>query len=846
MASSTGNEVQNNTEQLGFSDDKPSKSAIHSEQDKFTSLCSGLETSLANLATTLDDVLILKDSLLHQHLPCNLKVQLTLILGRLYRSVIDLNVPAKELTRLVKLYSVPWENKSKALKKLHQDYESKQHQLEIALRMLEMVGVKTMRMERERRIMNWEKLFAKLVGLKGHGQRWRFVIQSFKQKLAKGDDLTSVYADVSDEDEEQDNESKELLERARSFVGEVGDEMEVINAKGITKEKFQRLNKQLNQSKSRSLSFESQSHSQKTESVIENESEISIRSESSGGSDMDELTDEEGDHDKHLRKKEKRVRFDDDNDKGDDSIANFEVKPVYIPLKVDKGCWTNEPDYDKFFHVKLFRPVCQKVTEPWCSIAFGNQLKKSSIFSLPIETNSKFSPSKGSRSSSTLKGKQLDGVGNSTNNSATDSLKSSQEFVFNLPSAAEANDLLLRIAVHQNGKKSMVAMATINFNDIITVDEHVGQLLHTKFPKGLKPTQYTLHSTISDSNNDFNKSCGEVSLICYESKVEKPKRLTKSTVTMSIDELVEGILVRRRREYLARCKSAGTDTVEKPIYTEDNMKDVKQELKDNLVALREEYEDRLSQLISQLNEDDQDDVREYVNVATSPVFMWSEELPQREQCPPSDVLHNSYKSFNKMSDRSPKARRKKKLNSSQVWGQNLPDDFFERMQMFQEASSRHQSQLREKVQKENAYELEQRLASQHRIDTIPTTADLQSEDDICLPALFMPTKTRNIFTPKANAYFHMFGSYEGRLTQPPSIIQLPSLKSLGISSDILGVYKSKTNLTSGSAVQMSDDIIKGIDLNESRASADDLSSESVSLDNLDNCVNEDALIEQEA
>ena len=35
----------------------------------------------------------------------------------------DLSVPVTELVRMVKLYSAPWEAKSTALKKLHEDYE---------------------------------------------------------------------------------------------------------------------------------------------------------------------------------------------------------------------------------------------------------------------------------------------------------------------------------------------------------------------------------------------------------------------------------------------------------------------------------------------------------------------------------------------------------------------------------------------------------------------------------------------------------------------------------------------------------------------------------------------------
>lgn len=54
-------------------------------------------------------------------------------------SVSDLNMPVNELVRLVRVYSTPWEEKSAALKKLHEDYENKQRQLNIAVKRLQLV-----------------------------------------------------------------------------------------------------------------------------------------------------------------------------------------------------------------------------------------------------------------------------------------------------------------------------------------------------------------------------------------------------------------------------------------------------------------------------------------------------------------------------------------------------------------------------------------------------------------------------------------------------------------------------------------------------------------------------------
>jgi len=49
--------------------------------------------------------------------------------------------------------------------------------------------------------------------------------------------------------------------------------------------------------------------------------------------------------------------------------------------------------------------------------------------------------------------------------------------------------------------------------------------------------------------------------------------------------------------------------------------------------------------------------------------------------------------------------------------------------------------------------------------------------DVSLPAVFMPTKQRDLtmYNPRAHQYFHPTGSRGVRLTQAPSILELPRL-----------------------------------------------------------------------
>ena len=59
----------------------------------------------------------------------------------------DLQAPVCELTRLSRHYSSSWEEKGAGLRKLRDDYERKQRQLNIALKRIEMMAAEVRREE---------------------------------------------------------------------------------------------------------------------------------------------------------------------------------------------------------------------------------------------------------------------------------------------------------------------------------------------------------------------------------------------------------------------------------------------------------------------------------------------------------------------------------------------------------------------------------------------------------------------------------------------------------------------------------------------------------------------------
>eukprot|EP00117_Sycon_ciliatum_P022830 scpid86120/ scgid19576/ len=169
-------------------------------------LAEGVHNSWALLHTAVIEFLACKDEILKHALPPALLLRIVVSTSKIFRLFSDANTPMLELLRLVKLYSADWEKQSAALKKLHADNESKQRQLNIALRRIEMTAMEQQRMAKERRVMNWERLFAKLHNRQSHGRRWKFLMQSFKDKLRDGKLNPESYAPSKSDSENEEGE----------------------------------------------------------------------------------------------------------------------------------------------------------------------------------------------------------------------------------------------------------------------------------------------------------------------------------------------------------------------------------------------------------------------------------------------------------------------------------------------------------------------------------------------------------------------------------------------------------------------------------------------------------------
>lgn len=136
-------------------------------------------------------------------------------------------------------------------------------------------------------------------------------------------------------------------------------------------------------------------------------------------------------------------------------------------------------------------------------------------------------------------------------------------------------------------------------------------------------------------------------------------------------------------------------------------------------------------------------------------------------------------------------------------------DVWQRMKYLQDVMQKNKQNALEKLRAASSESMQRQLSSQRRIQA-PPEQDMGSQDDVCLPALYMPTKLGHLFTPKAHLYFHPSGSGSTlRLTQPPSVLSLPPLSAQNKMS-VLNLLEPNVTLPSFQGQRRSGKKTKGV------------------------------------
>nr|XP_011449443.2 titin isoform X3 [Crassostrea gigas] len=896
-----GHKREGSSDESESDDDEEPDPSSRREPNKFDNLCDGVTNTMAYVHGAMQELLNMKDEMLKHSLPPTLLIKLATVTGKVFRSVSDLNMPVNELVRLVRVYSTPWEEKSAALKKLHEDYENKQRQLNIAVKRLQLVDAHSKRIAREKRIMNWEKLFAKIMSNRGHGRRWKFLIETIKQKAKLGlehvQEYTRALEESSDEEEDEEDDMPMTIKRP----GEDSD---------------------------------------KLSDLEEGEEDDEKTSTGKDSSDDTEKSDKE--EDSTRVGSPKKVRF-----------ASPEEPPVPVQVKPptsDVEVWTGEQEYDHFLYCRVYQPTKVEEQELKCIITLGEQIKKTKRIDAERPV-SQPQPEK-EKEETKPKGRGLIGMRakpaedkmaqfkkEAEQRKAEQEAKTRyQEIFFEIPEyfgndslwrkGKESEPKSLKLSVHKGPTEDMFAMATIDLDDIFDQEMKVvylpephgdddvppppGEREKTEegvtltkpttpktengapvekheILKKVEPLHFPIFALNPKKTDNVHEPCGNVPVVFYMAKRAKPKLWNRNNGTVPFNDLVLDIagidLQTWRKEDMfketeSRAASAmewqpevqvkvvekevikevivqaepkiievmktppppppespKEDEGEQPVTVETIPKVEYDKLinkhSEELQLVQAEYEKRLQELLENLQQMQQTQLEQkellmqqqqqqqsrpplvhqrpvsssskrsspgggrvsaappktpsqlQPSTMVSPSLGVSQEIAMLPKTPQTyDTLtpvgYESRTENQSLAHSMPEAsftrKNMKVLRPIPTMGSDVPEDFLTRLAWFEETSKKHQQENQERTMRTIQEELEKKLAGQNKLSRRDEGL-YDAMKDVSLPALFMPTENKKaaIYNPRAHQYFHPTGSSDLRLSQPPSVFQLPPL-----------------------------------------------------------------------
>ncbi|XP_050390798.2 uncharacterized protein LOC126809962 [Patella vulgata] len=834
------------------------------EANKFDILCDGVVGSMALVQTSVQELLAFKDELIKHALPPSVLIKLTTACGRVFRSVSDQSKPINELVRMVHVYSTPWEEKSAALKKLHDDYENKQRQLNIAIKRLQLVDAHSKRIAKEKRIMNWEKVFAKVTSNKGHGRRWKFLIETIKQKAKMGFEHVQEYTrsleeSSASESEDEDEDTMVAQQSSRDV-----DSMEASSLDTSQKQQSETaVETEVDESRGEVESVQS---SEPEEPVVAETTVEQVEDLVESVQSVEEV--ESG------TVSPKRVRF------------GSEQAPVIVkPPTTETAVWTGEPDYDVYLYVRIFQPQGLDSHDLKCSLTYDNQMFKTGVLDLqdevvedlPVSPTRPPAAGRHQADRSPLvedpPPKNHGKYEEFTVSLDVDDMKSTKDGTSSKPKH-------IQFAIQHGQFEEIIAMATVDVTDL----QQLGlQTVYLPAPRGddvilrTDDDQDSIDSLSDSMDISINDAASEKSLaikdevlknvdpipfplfslkpgrgstgpagslpvIFYWGKRPRPQYFNRQSGTLGLSDLVydlTGIDLRTttkedlHKEARDRASSAIQFTPEPREETvlkcEFDAIQIKHE--HEIETLQNKYETRLQELMDNLQSMVEQQKQQKVKSASprpasvasnrstgsvkSSRSVKSRSQPSRAtptvsspvkpatpvEVAMAPVTPPVVKSVPSLPSK-PKTVRALPLPTRvnknfkvgkplPKWGENLPQDFFERLKLFEEESKIRKQELNEKTLEEIKSSLEQKLAGQHKLSQ-REEAMYDALKDVSLPALFMPYKTGNVYNPRAHQYFHPTGSTDLRLTQPPSVFQLPPLKS-GDKMSVLNLFDLSKN-----------------------------------------------------
>lgn len=660
------------------------------EENKFQALCSRVMNGFNLLNTSFTDLIELKDELVEHNLPPKFLLTFIVTIGKMFRGLTDMENPLCELTRLVKLFSIPWKQRSVTLKKLHEDNEAVKRELDISLRKLNIMSEKLKKLENEKAMMNWEKIFTKITLGKAECKKWKFNVRYIRKQLSKGVHLSKLKKELINDSENSQQSLNMYSTFSPEFKHNDIDSPEEINT-----------SKQLERP--------------------------------------------------HLFLKKQNAK----------------------PACEDKSVWTAEKNRNfvvRIYNLKYNTNSVNTKNSVSCIVKYGNQQKETDVFN--DKTSKKLPTTEVIKSSITKREtkKKEKSSWDQNKPSLMPFNNSFHEVIFDYEDA----DQNVEIKLNDRKAKGIIGSTTVKKvqkncvfhweNEGVIDEKEVEEFFKTKKPlycsvkntskrsiyvEELTVLLYTTnkltHKTISCNTLPINHVISQITGIDLD-KTTKKQLQYKLKDKKTQDAYTSPILYEPESQ------------VRKDIISNEEVDTIKIKHKDEMRQIHEDYECKMKKLINDLDE-----------LRQKQCGHQNKHIGVRNEIstPSSGKISKTKNNINKTSKNVENS-----LTVSQFkWGDDLPKNVWERMKILTDEMVNNRQKVENKIRKEIADKIHKNLASQYRLhrDLPYSTND---DKEIILPAVFMPTG--NLYSSNARSHFHD-GSRNPRITQPPSVFQLPPL-----------------------------------------------------------------------
>ena len=653
--------------------------------DFFKVLCDNIEVKVALTKNTIKEILSFNQEASKHNLPLSFLLRLSITVSKLQRNFYDINSQIKELCRLTRLYAEPWERKAETFKTFHEKYRQKQLRLDIALKKLEILQSRNDALERDKVIMNWQKMFEKLGCRKSAATGWR-------RKVSEG---------IQDADISEFYDKECYSASTRDHFNK--DKLSLLN---VVNEVHGRRSR-----KSSAYSERSQLLSSDSNVTIDELNVITPQQSVMEWLSLDE------NNSKNIEETNGKI------------IEQEFSYPKIIPKREgeNKSTITENVKINQFIN----SPAVQ------VTVTLGKEVIRRSI------TNEWYNDYKNDDNSVT-----------NTQGSEDANDKLYEEFAFLLPhdftleaSSEFYGSTKLRIAFFPTGSEQIIAFAAVRLPDLTIYNQVDKELCVNKI------LEKNFEILLKDDNHEISGT-SLLKYIAFTSNQNESRLSDQSTGTVCFDDVVNEIIYKKRLEYEQTCQSISVETDEKPTYTQLHLNSLREELRQELNAVKFEYEAKIKKILQSHGLSSIADVSQQ---AASPVAGLLVDDQQESQ-----NFHDPVKEMGTAMSNGAGVDSRKSHRRSHKYGKHLPG-FYKRLKDFHTLRVQYHHQLKETIQNEIKEEITRKLNAARKIRIDDSDLDSFFSNDSPLPALFMPMRQTLKRAPSGRSFLHRENQYGNSL-----------------------------------------------------------------------------------